>query len=1049
MKVHLKFSKTKTNRVKPLVLCLAIAGMAVGTYQPVFADESPIATIVNQQKTISGKVVDENGEPIIGANIVVKGTTIGIITDINGEFTLQVPSDQSILEISYIGYKSAEISVKGQKSLDIRLMSDTENLDEVIVVGYGTQKKVNLTGAVQNVSSEDLTKRSLPNASVALQGLIPGVSAIQGSGKPGADGATIKIRGTGSINTSTTPLILIDGIEGDMNNIDMNTIESISVLKDAASASIYGSRASNGVILITTKRAKDKGLKISYNGWVGVNTPTSMPDPVDAIGYMEAINVARANANMEPQYDATLIEKYRKEGADNFNYFDTDWRNLVLKNSALTHNHSVSVSGGGERFNVFANGSYFYQDGIIANNDYSRMTLRVNTDFKVTDWLKAGVDINIRQGKNVVPANDTPEGIIGKAITFSPVFSGLNNDGTYGLGQNGDNPLANSEASGVKTQNTPELGVRGYLEINPMKGLNAYVGYSSRKVETKTDYFLSPYDTYEGGEFKQSYPTTGNKKSEAWDQSIYNQFNAQVSYENTFAKNYFKVLAGIQTEEINNHSTEGIRQGFNYDGYTELDHGDKTTAEANGNRTSWAMLSYLARINYSFADRYLLELNGRWDASSRFMKGNRWGFFPSASIGWRISEEAFFEPVKQTIENLKIRASYGTLGNQAITEGGVAKYYPYASELATKDANGSMGYWFDKTAGNGVAQTQVANEKISWEKSTQANFGLDASALNSRLSLSFDYYIRNITDMLQKFPIPYYVGLSSAWQNAGSMRNNGWDLTLTWRDRIGKVNYHATGVLSDVRNKITNLYGNEYIEETYTTREGYPLMSWYGYVSDGYFQSQTEIDNPDQPVYGGNKQNVKPGYIKYKDISGPKGKPDGVIDDHDRTIIGDPTPRYEFSLNLGAEWNNFDFSVFLQGVGKRDILYTGSGARPFYVGRSIFEHQLDYWTPDNRNAEFPILLIEGSKGGNMNNIVSDFWVKSGAYMRVKNIVVGYTLPKKVINKMKIDNLRFYVSGQNLLTICNAYKGYDPENTLNGGSFYPLMQTFTFGLDIRF
>ena len=492
----------------------------------------------------------------------------------------------------------------------------------------------------------------------------------------------------------------------------------------------------------------------------------------------------------------------------------------------------------------------------------------------------------------------------------------------------------------------------------------------------------------------------------------------------------------MQTEELTNRGFTAGRKGFEFEGFEELSHGDVSSASNTGSRDEWGMMSYFARINYSFDERYLLELNGRWDASSRFMEGHRWGFFPSLSAGWRISEESFFRQAKKVVDNLKIRASYGTLGNQDILN----TYYPYAASISS-----GYGYWLDKKLGSGVAQTQVANEKISWEKSTQLNVGMDAALLNSRLSTSFDYYIRNINDMIQQFPIPMYVGLSSPWENAGSMRNNGWDLSITWRDRVGNVNYHITGNLSDVTNKVTDLYGNEYVG-TQLTREGLPLNSWYGYVSDGYFQNQEEIDA--SPVYGGNKENVKPGYIKYKDISGPDGKPDGEINDYDRTVIGNPYARYEFSLNLGTEWKGFDFTMFLQGVGKRDILYTGYGARPFYVGRTIFKNQLDYWTPENRDAEFPLLLIDGS-GNNPNNIVSDFWIKSGAYLRMKNLVVGYTLPKKVLGRMHIDNLRFYASAQNLFTICSAYKGYDPENSVNGGSFYPVMQTFTFGVDVRF
>lgn len=999
-----------------------------------FKNISPETT--QKGRHITGRVVDLADSPLIGVNVVVEGTSSGTVTDQNGAYSLEnVPVDANLL-FSYVGYLPRTVKTGNETLINIVLQEDTKKLDEVVVVGYGTQKKINLTGAVQNITSQDLVKRNVGNTSTALQGLIPGVSVVQSSGRPGADGGSITIRGTGSLNSSTSPLILIDGVEGDINNIDMNAIESVSILKDAASASIYGSRASNGVVLVTTKRAQGEGVKVSYNGYVGLNTPTSMPDPVNAIEYMEAVNVARANADMDPQYSTDILNIYKNQGADNINYYDTDWRNAVIKNTALVHNHSVSLSGGSRMFHIFANGGYYYQDGQIANNAYSRMTLRLNTDAQLTKWLKVGLDVNIRQSKATNPCLQSPEEIINKALTFTPVFSGVNNDGTWGFGQNGDNPIAVSKVAGKRTGVTPELGVKGFILLQPFKGFEALASYSSRRVEYKYDQFIKPYDTYENGVYKTTYPADGNSKEEGWSQTVTNQFNAQVAYETNLSKNYLKLLAGMQTEELTNRGITAGRKGFEFDGFEELSHGNVSSASNSGSRDEWAMMSYFARINYSFDERYLLELNGRWDASSRFMEGHRWGFFPSLSAGWRISEESFFRQAKKLVDNLKIRASYGTLGNQDILN----TYYPYAASISS-----GYGYWFDKKLGSGVAQTQVANEKISWEKSTQLNVGLDAALLNSRLSMNFDYYIRNINDMIQQFPIPMYIGLSSPWENAGSMRNNGWDLSVTWRDRVGDVNYHITGNLSDVKNKVTDLYGNEYVG-TQLTREELPLKSWYGYVSDGYFQNQEEIDA--SPVYGGNKENVKPGYIRYKDISGPDGKPDGEINDYDRTVIGNPYARYEFSLNLGAEWNGFDFTMFLQGVGKRDILYTGYGARPFYVGRTIFKNQLDYWTPENRNAEFPLLLIDGS-GNNPNNIVSDFWIKNGAYLRMKNLVVGYTLPKKILGKMHIDNLRFYASAQNLFTICSAYKGYDPENSVNGGSFYPVMQTFTFGVDIRF
>jgi TonB-linked SusC/RagA family outer membrane protein len=435
----------------------------------------------------------------------------------------------------------------------------------------------------------------------------------------------------------------------------------------------------------------------------------------------------------------------------------------------------------------------------------------------------------------------------------------------------------------------------------------------------------------------------------------------------------------------------------------------------------------------------MIELTGRYDGSSRFTKGNRWGFFPSASAAWRISQEKFFQEgnIADYINNLKLRASYGTLGNQNI-----GSLYPYAAVLAS-----GMNYWPGGTWYSGVGASELSNPSISWEKSKQFNVGLDVSALGNRLDVTFDYYVRNITSMLQRFPAPYYVGLTAPWQNAGTMRNNGWDLAITYRDRIGNVGFSATAMLSDVKNEITDLYGNEYKDPTggTLTTVGSPIWSWYGFIADGYFQNQEEIDN--YPVYNGDKKNYRPGYIRYKDISGPDGEPDGKIDDYDRTVIGDPQQRYLFSLNLTANWNNFDFTAFFQGVGKRDIYASGYNVRPLVVGRSIMESQFDSWTPDNPNAKYPLLVAETTSGSNPNNICSSFWIKSGAYMRLKNLVVGYTLPKNITGKAGISHLRFYLSGQNLFTVQNAYPGYDPE--ANAGSYYPLMRIYTFGIDLRF
>lgn len=999
--------------------------------------QTPIVTSSPETFTIKGQIKGNDGEVLVGVAIVAENN-VGTITDIDGNYELQL-TEPTTLTYTYIGYTPVKSKVNKSEVKNIILESSSILLDDVVVVGYGTQKKINLTGSIQSVNSEDILRSSVSTGSAALQGIVPGLTAIQSSGQPGADNASIKIRGLGSLNSATSPLVLIDGVEGDMNRIDLNAIESITVLKDAASASIYGSRASNGVILITTKRGAEGKVKLAFNGYTGFNKPTTLPTPTNAIDYMQAVDVARINAYQDPLYTQT-IDIYKNGGVDNINYYDTDWRKEVIKESALIQNYSLSVSGGNDVTKLFATAGYYAQDGLIDNNKFTRTSLRVNTDTKVTKWMKLGVDVGIRQATAKSPVMDTPANIIGKALTMTPIMSGINADDTWGYGINGTNPIAMIQSGYVTNSTAPEYSARTTLSIDPFDGFNIFGAYSWKRADSETNAFVKPYQVYENGVSKGEYPTTGSSKSEQRTKTVSKQYNLQGTYENNFHKNYLKVLLGFQSEELNYDYLLAGRKNYYYEGYEELVNGDISTMSNSSSKYAWSMLSYFFRINYAFDDRYLLEINGRYDGTSRFKKGNRWGFFPSVSVGWRISEESFFESAKDVINNLKIRASYGELGNQAISG-----YYPYASSIGSST---NYGYWFNKELASGVAQIQLANEAITWEKSRQINVGIDVGLFNNRFNVTFDYYIKNITDMLQQFPVPLFVGMTAPWENAGSMKNNGWELSLSWQDHIGNMNYYIKGNLSDVKNKVINLYGKEYVGTTTITKEDEQYNSWYGYVADGYFQTQEEINS--SPVYGGNPNNVRPGYIKYKDISGEKGVPDGKIDNYDRTILGNSTPRYEFGLTLGGDWKGLDFSLFFQGVGKRDVYYSGAGARALSGNYTIYNYQLNYWTEDNRTAQFPILL-EDPNGTNPNNMISSFWIKSGAYCRLKNVVIGYTLPQKWVQKATLSKVRIYASAQNLLTMKNDfYEGFDPESSIgSGASCYPLNKTFIFGLNVEF
>lgn len=989
---------------------------------------------------VTGTVTDEEGEALIGVTVKASNGKSTAITDIDGKYIISLTAPAN-LTYEYLGMEPQTFKAKGACTHDVVMVAAANTLDDVVVVGYGTQKKINLTGAVQSVSNQEILKRSVSNGSSALQGIVPGLTATQSSGAPGADQASIRIRGEGSINSTQSPLVLIDGVEGDLNRIDLNQIESISVLKDGASASIYGARASNGVILVTTKRGEEGKVKVSFNGYLGINKPTAMPKSVDAVGFLRAVDQAIVNNGGQP-INEEVIEKYLTEGADGINRHDTDWRDLIMKKSALSQNYAVTVSGGSKLVKLFASAGYYKQDGMVENNTYERTNLRLNSDFTVNKWINLGVDMSVRQSVVHAPIGGSANQYIGYAMTFSPTLPAINADGTWGAGNgNGNNPVAAIKDGGYNHSVAPEYIARLSATITPFKGMTIVGNYSWKRNDGTSKAFANTYMLYSNGVGKL-WPTDIRSANEERTTTVHKQYNVMATYENTFAeKHYLKIMAGIQAEDSNNNSLTGNRKGHRYDGYEDVGHGVATTATNSTYRTEWSMLAYVFRLNYIFNNRYLLELTGRYDGTSRFLAHKRWGFFPSVSAGWRISEENFWESLRPVVDNLKIRGSYGQLGNQSI-----GSNFPYLSAVSAGDA---YGYWFDKGFAQGASQVQLPNAEIGWEKSSQWDVGLDFSLFNSRLSGTFDFYYRKITDMLQIFPVPEFVSFDAPYVNAGDMRNRGWEFSISWNDRIGDFSYFVKGNISDVRNKVLNLYGrNAYIGTTITD-EGLPKGSYYGYVAEGFFQSYDEINAVDENgnyinAVIGDRPNTKPGYIKYRDLDG-----DGKITGNDRTVIGENRAHYEYSITLGFDWKGIDFSAMFHGVPKKDVFYSGGGSRPFVGNTTVYEYQLDTWSEDNPNAKFPILL-QDPNGSLDNNTISSFWVQSGAYCRLKNLVIGYTLPRKWTRKATIERIRFYATMQNLFTIRgnNFYQGFDPE-TSAGASCYPLNKTFLFGINLDF
>ena len=978
---------------------------------------------VQQKKTVTGTVVDASGIPVIGANVMVKGTTNGTITDMDGRFTLEV-TDGAVLEVSYIGYLSQNVKATGS-NISVVLKEDTQRLDEVVVVGYGTQKKANLTGAVTSVSIDDMAKRQVGQTSMALQGLIPGVAITQRSGQPGADGGTISIRGKTTLNNNDA-LILVDGVEMGINDIDPSLIESISVLKDAASSAIYGSRAANGVILITTKRADADKFSVSYNGYVGWQSPTDLPEKVGAIDHMLMMNTAYTNVGKSPLYSDEYIEEYRKGMlTDPDRYPDTDWYDECLTNSGLMQSHFVSISGGSKRIRTNASFGYLDQEGITENTNYSRYTVRLNTDMDIAKNLSARIDAHLAMVDQNEPAR------MGEAFHWMSRIpanqAGVLTSGQWGEGWNGDNPIAFTNDGGLKKQKKPTAVVNATLNYKPFEWLTLQGNYAANYWENHISNFNKMVQTYkyDGTPYYRS-PQKSTLTDET-QRNFRNLLTLSATFEKQFNDHGLKVLFGYQQEDYRYDNHRGYRENYVFPDYPVLDAGGEENQKAYGNSSEWALRSYFGRINYDYKGKYLLEANIRYDGSSRFASGNKWGAFPSFSAGWRISEESFFEPIKDVVNNLKIRASWGQLGNQNIGD-----YYPYFSMV-----NLDNKYVFDKTISSGAAIVNMANKNITWETTTSTDIGLDVTLFN-KLNITADYFYKVTDDILMKLNIPLIIGMNAPQQNAGKMENRGWEIALSYADHVGDFNYRASFNLSDVRNKILDMRG---VNETGLTvnREGEEMYSLYGLEAIGYIQPEDYDANGN---YMGATQygNFGPGDIKYKDQNG-----DGVINTSDYVIMGGTIPRYTFGLSLYGEYKGIDLNLLLQGVGKANGYIYGQGIQTFIEGGTVQEQHKDYWTPDNRDAAFPRLAF--NEVNNMQN--SSFWMKNAAYMRLKNIQLGYTLPKKVLQKTPLSYVRFYVSADNLLTIDKFWKGFDVEAPVGNGGYYPQMKTMSIGVNLRF
>lgn len=1001
----------------------------------------PSAVWAQTQSNVSGVIIDSSDEPLIGVSIQVKGTTHGTITDLNGKFTLSAKTGD-ILRISYVGYTSQEIKLTGSQQLRVLMEEDMKRLEEVVVVGYGTQKKVNLTGSVASVTADELANKPVMSTAQALAGLAPGLSVLQTSGRPGA-GATVKIRGTGTFsNAGTDPLILIDGLSGNIDDVDPNDIQSISFLKDAASASIYGNRAANGVILVETKKGVQGKTTISYSNSFGWQSPTELPDFLPSWEYAEYYNMAMHNMGRQDAYLPEQIQKFR-DGSDPDNYPNVNHLKWLLESgSGFQHQHNISIQGGNATTSYNLSVGYRNQEGMTANTSNERMTALFSMKSEIAKGLTLNLNINAYNNKYNAP-NGEPQsidGMIGYTVRQGPIYAGKKSDGSFGYQDNYSPEAWLASESFVQNINR-NVSASGQLKWDtPVEGLS-FTGKAGVNYWTKYD------KSYRADTYFDDSKTVGPAALNVWTaNNTYTTFEALATYEKQIKNHSFKVLAGTSVEQSANRGLEGYRNTFPNNFLYELGSGDKSTATNNSSLEEYALLSFFGRINYSFKDRYLLEANLRYDGSSRFANGHRWGLFPSVSAGWRVSEEEFWKnsSLSNIFDNLKLRASYGVLGNQNI---GV---YPYQQTY-------TLGHGYPlgnpATLQSGAYMSVYNNPEITWEKTAITDIGLDFSLLNGTFSGSLDYFYKYTSDILAPVEVSSIMGRSVGQSNVGAVSNKGIEVNLTYNGRVGdSFRFGISPNFTWVKNAVEKL-ANGATEEINNNRiVGQPIGIIYGYETDGLFVDQAEIDAAPEQLVG--KSDLKPGYIKYKDISGPDGVPDGKVDaQYDRTVLGSTTPKFYYGLNLSASYKGFDFSTLLQGLGGHKRLIGSYMAYAFYNGGQIQRWQADNcWTEANPDkwAEYP--RLETLNMNNTNLQTSDYWVRNASFLRLKNVQIGYTLPKVWTKKVGLENVRIYVSGQNLCSFNSFYKGWDPENEIGTGdapSYYPINSIYSFGFNLNF
>lgn len=1000
-------------------------------------------------KKVSGTIKDSNGEPLIGATVKVKGSSIATVTDIDGNYVIDAPQGSDI-EVSYVGFTDQQIHVGSKANYNVILEENANNLEELVVIGYGTVKKKDLTGAVAAVKGDELVNKRTTMLSSALQGTLSGVTVSRTNGSPGSGASSIRVRGITTIGESS-PLVIVDGVEGSLDYVNANDVESISVLKDAAAASIYGSKAAAGVILVTTKRGNDTGkIDLKYTAEFGWEIPTRQPSMVGVTRYLEMNNELMYNDNPTggffQVYTADQTKNWVKYNqTDPNNYPITDWQDMMLKSSASRMTHTLNVSGGNKAVKSIATLSYDEVGGLYEGRGFQRYMFRTNNDFKINDKLSASLDVNIRHAKSK-GTNYTPFSDMRK---MPAIYPALWDDGRIASGKSGANPYALLTTTGKSVSHSTQIAGKGQLTYKPIKDLSLsavispYINYQKSKAFRLASYYTLMDDPETmGGYLDDGSLYATNKLTEDRNDDWHVTSQLLANYMHSFGKHDVTVMGGFENYYMKSETLSAARDQYELTNYPYLNIGSEDFQTNSGSGSKYTSNSFFGRLIYSYANRYLFQANVRHDGSSRFAKNYRWGTFPSFSAGWVISEEPFMQKANLPwLSFLKLRASWGKLGNERIG----SNYYPYIALMSfgnTLFYNADGSVVSNKTARPGV----LAVEDISWETTTSTDLGFDANFFNNRLHLNFDYYWKKTTDMLLAIEIPYSMGYSNPNTNAGKMSTHGYDIDLTWQDKVGDFRYSVSVNFSDYLSKIDYLNNADIISGGKIKRAGVLFNEYYGYICEGIYQTQDEVNNS-----ATTSSTVTVGDLKYRDISGPDGVPDGKISpEYDRVPLGNSLPRYQYGGNISGSWKGLDLNIAFQGIGKQNAYLSTVQVQPLRDNYGNIPAIIEgkYWSPFNTEAEnaaatYP-RLSNVSKSNNY--ATSSFWMFNGSYFRLKNVTLGYTLPAQWTNLIGIDKTRLYVSGSDIFCISKFPKGWDPEM---GATDYPITTSLVFGIQVNF